>query len=190
MDNVTTSDDLNRVLTNLGEDNGRLSVMLQGLSRLTITPTMTSAGLKSNSIPADAELVCDIRTLPGQDADYIKAELEKLVSDIEGVSVELEVTAKTNASPHNTHFIKKLQQAAAISLGYEDIAMLPVLTIGFTDSRCVRPLGAEVYGFSPSIPGEKLNSGVHGVDEVISIDNLVLKTKLQVALAYLTLVGD
>ena len=67
------------------------------------------------------------------------------------------------------------------------LSMLPVLTIGFTDSRCVRPLGTDVYGFSPSVPGEKVNSGVHGVDEVISIANLVLKTKMQVALAYLTL---
>lgn len=187
MDNITAPEDLARVLADLGEDNGRLSVMLQGLSRMTITPTMTSAGLKSNSIPADAELICDIRTLPGQEAAYVRGELEKLTGSIEGVSVALEVTAETNASPHDTPFVQQLKKASAIALGCDDLSLLPVLTIGFTDARCVRPLGTDVYGFSPSIPGEKLNSGVHGVDEVISIDDLVLKTKMQVALAYLTL---
>ena len=113
--------------------------------------------------------------------------MEKLADGIEGVSVDLEVTAATNASSHDTAFVEKLQQASAIALGLEDVSMLPVLTIGFTDARCVRPLGTDVYGFSPSIPGESMNSGVHGVDEVISIENLVLKTKLQVALAYLVL---
>jgi acetylornithine deacetylase/succinyl-diaminopimelate desuccinylase-like protein len=186
---VVTPDDLARVLEDVEEDNGRLSVMLQGLSRMTVTPTMTSAGLKSNSIPADAELICDIRTLPGQDIAYVRGELEKLAEGIEGVSVELEVTAETNASPHNTPFVQKLREASAIAMGRDDLSLLPMLTIGFTDSRCVRPLGTDVYGFSPSMPGEKMNSGVHGVDEVISIEDLVLKTKLQVALAYLTLVN-
>jgi acetylornithine deacetylase/succinyl-diaminopimelate desuccinylase-like protein len=184
---VTTPEDLARVLVDLGEDNGRLSVMLQGLSRITITPTMTSAGLKSNSIPADGELICDIRTLPGQDAAYVRGELEKLAEGIEGVRLELEVTAETNASPHDTPFVQQLKQASAIALECDDLSMLPVLTIGFTDARCVRPLGTDVYGFSPSVPGEKLNSGVHGVDEAISIDDLVLKMKMQIALAYLTL---
>ena len=133
-------------------------------------------------------MVCDIRTLPGQDASYVRGELAKLAKGIEGVSVELEVTAETNASPYDTPFVQQLRQASAIALGYDELSLLPVLTIGFTDSRCVRPLGTDVYGFSPSVPGEKLNSGVHGVDEVISIQNLIVKTKMQVVLAYLTLV--
>jgi acetylornithine deacetylase/succinyl-diaminopimelate desuccinylase-like protein len=188
IEDVTTPDELARLLEDLGDDNGRLSVLLQGLSRMTITPTMTSAGLKSNSIPADAELTCDIRTLPGQNVNYVRAELEKLADDIEDVKVELEETAETNASPHDIDFVNQLKQASAIALGCDAISLLPVLTIGFTDARCVRPLGTNVYGFSPSVPGEKLNSGVHGVDEVISTENLVLKTKMQTALAYLTLV--
>ncbi len=187
VEDVLTAGDLPRVLADMGEENSRLSGMMQGLSRITITPTMVSAGLKSNSIPAYAELTCDIRALPHQDIDYARQELEKLAEGIEGVSIELEVTADTNASPHDTPFVKKLQQASAIALGRDDLDMIPVLTIGFTDARCVRPLGTDVYGFSPSVPGEKVNSGVHGVDEVITIADLVLKTKMQVALAYLTL---
>ncbi len=187
VENVTTAGDLAHVLADVSEENSRLAGMMRGLSRMTITPTMTFAGLKSNSIPAYAELTCDIRTLPQQDVVYVRHELEKLAEGIEGVSVELEVTAATNASPHDTAFVKQLQQASAIALGCDDLFLLPVLTIGFTDARCVRPLGTDVYGFSPSIPGEKINSGVHGVDEVISIENLVVKTKMQVALAYLTL---
>src|SRR5690348_17846425 len=36
-------------------------------SRMTVTPTMLQAGVKSNSIPDRATVVCDVRALPGQD---------------------------------------------------------------------------------------------------------------------------
>ncbi|MDF1514828.1 MAG: M20/M25/M40 family metallo-hydrolase [Anaerolineae bacterium] len=187
VEDVVDAGELARVLSGMAEDNHRLAGMMRGLSRITITPTMTAAGLKSNSIPAFAELTCDIRTLPHQDAAYVKRELHNLAEGIEGVSVDLEVTAATNASPHDTAFVEQLRQASAAALGREDISLLPVLTIGFTDARCVRPLGTDVYGFSPSMPDEKVNSGVHGVDEVISIADLVLRAKMQTALAFLTL---
>lgn len=73
----------------------------------------------------------------------------------------------------------------------QEILMIPSITIGFTDSRCVRPFGTEVYGFSPLTPdSDTTRTGIHGINEAMEISNLVFRTKIQVALAYLALKGD
>jgi acetylornithine deacetylase/succinyl-diaminopimelate desuccinylase-like protein len=165
-----------------------LATTLRALSRMSIAPTLASGGIKSNSIPASASLTCDIRTLPHQDEAYVRRELEKLCAGIEGVEVEVEVTAVANASPYDSPFVEQLRRATEVALGGQEIAFIPALTVGFTDSRWVRPLGAEVYGYAPLAPGaDTVRSGVHGVDEAMEIENLVLRTRMQVALAYLTL---
>jgi acetylornithine deacetylase/succinyl-diaminopimelate desuccinylase-like protein len=181
-------DSLDQLLEPLAEQDPALSSTLKALSRLTIVPTMAEAGLKSNSIPAVAGLTCDIRSLPHQDRSYVHGELEKLTAGIEGARFDLDVTANANASPVDSPFVEQLHRATALALGDERVALIPALTVGFTDSRCIRPLGTEAYGFAPIAPSaDRVRSGVHGVDEAMEIENLVLRTKLYVALACLTL---
>ena len=190
IDEEPTSKNLDGLLEKLGEQNRAVASMLTALSRMSIAPTMAAAGIKSNSIPASASLVCDIRALPHQDKAYVRQELEQIMQGIEGIGLELDVTATANASPYDSPFVTQLQRATALALGREDTAWIPGLTVGFTDSRCVRPLGTQVYGFSPLTPdSDTVRPGVHGVDEAMEIDNLVLRTKMQVALAFLTLAG-
>ena len=63
-----------------------------------------------------------------------------------------------------------------------------MLTVGFTDSRFLRPLGTEVYGFSAHHPtAEPTRSGVHGNNEFMEIDSLLLRTRFFLALAIGTL---
>ena len=82
-----------------------------------------------------------------------------------------------------------LRQALSLALGSPDFKLLPSMTVGFTDSRFVRPLGTQVYGFAPHHPNaEPMRSGVHGNNEFMEIDSLLLRTRFAVALAYLTLV--
>ena len=183
-----TPENLDELLAQLRQKNHGLASTLKSLSRLTIAPTMASAGIKSNSIPASANLTCDIRCLPHQDEPYVRGELTKIVKGLDGVSFDLEVTAMANASPPDSPFVAQLRRATALALGREDITLIPSLTGGFTDSRCVRPLGTQAYGFAPLSPtSNPVRSGVHGVDEAMEIENLVLRTKMQIALAYLTL---
>lgn len=183
-----TAANLDRLLEELGRQERSLATTLTALSRMSIAPTMASAGIKSNSIPASAELTADVRTLPHQDEAYVRRELEKIMAELAGVELELDVTAIANASPFESPFVARLQRATELALDRGDIELIPSLTVGFTDSRCVRPLGTEVYGFAPLVPeADTVRSGVHGVDEAMEIENLVLRTKMQVALAYLTL---
>src|SRR5262249_28932877 len=71
-----TAETLEQVLRQLGTVDAPSAGLLRAMSRMTLTPTVLRAGVKSNSIPASAVLTCDCRMLPGQDADYVKREVE------------------------------------------------------------------------------------------------------------------
>jgi carboxypeptidase PM20D1 len=48
----------------------------------------------------------------------------------------------------------------------------PVISVGFTDSNYLRPLGVQAYGFVPiSLTAEEM-AGFHGHNEKISIEDL------------------
>lgn len=182
-----TTENVDELLDELELVNKALARGLKGMSRISITPTIASAGVKSNSIPASAALTCDVRTLPHQDESYVRGEVNKLIDGLDGVSYELDVWAVSNASPAKGPFVDLMKSATEMALG-EEIIMIPGLTVGFTDSRCVRPLGTHAYGFAPMVPeADVTSSGIHGVNEAMDIETIVFRTKMQVALAYLSL---
>jgi acetylornithine deacetylase/succinyl-diaminopimelate desuccinylase-like protein len=181
-----TAENIDRIADGL-QGQAALGSFLKAASRLTITPTMLEAGVKSNSIPDRASLTCDVRALPGQDDEFVRQELDHILRGLD-VSVDVKYTAVSNASPGDSPFVDILRQALGEALGSQEFSLLPSLTVGFTDSRFLRPLGTQVYGFSPHHPsGEPIRSGVHGNNEFMEIDTLILRTKYALAVAWLTL---
>src|SRR6202165_317906 len=81
-----------------------LGSFLKAASRLTITPTMLEAGVKSNSIPDRASLTCDVRALPGQDDAFVRQEFEHLLRGLD-VTVDVNYPAVSNASPADAPFV-------------------------------------------------------------------------------------
>jgi acetylornithine deacetylase/succinyl-diaminopimelate desuccinylase-like protein len=184
-----TSENIDRIADGL-ENQVALGSLLKAASRLTITPTMLEAGVKSNSIPDRASLVCDVRALPGQDDVFVKSELEHILQGLD-VSIDVNYTAVSNDSPGDSPFVDVLRQALTAGLGDGfSFSLLPSMTVGFTDSRFLRPMGTQVYGFSPHHPdAESIRSGVHGNNEFMEISSLMLRTKYALAVACLTLGG-
>jgi len=184
-----TPENIDPLLNELEKTDQALARDLKGMSRMSVAPTITAAGAKSNSIPSKATLICDVRTLPHQDEVYVRRELDKLIEGIDGAGYELDVWAISNSSPAGSPFVDLMKRATEEVLGRE-IVMIPNITTGFTDSRCVRPLGTEIYGFAPLTPdSDTTRTGVHGINEAMEISNLVLRTKMQVALAVMALGG-
>ncbi|MFN8523330.1 MAG: M20/M25/M40 family metallo-hydrolase [Chloroflexota bacterium] len=166
---------------------GALAITLKAASRMTITPTMLQAGVKSNSVPDRVFLTCDVRSLPGQDDRYLRQELEHICEGLD-VDIDVDFTAVSNASPADAPFVDLCRQSLALALGSDDFKMVPALTVGFTDSRFFRPKGTQVYGFNPHHPNaEPQRTGVHGNNEFLEIDSLMLRTRNALALACLTL---
>ena len=179
-----TPDNIDNLIDGMSEDNSFVKSMLRGLSRMTVTPTMASGGIKSNVVPDVFQLICDIRVLPGQDTQYVTSELEKILSDIEGHAVSVRGTTNPSASPSNEGFLKAIRRSLVKVMG-TNVDVMQNLTVGFTDSSAVRPLGTIVYNFAPYYPdSDASKSNVHGVNESIGVEDLVFRTKVLAALAY------
>ena len=158
--------------------------MLTALSRMTITPTMISGGIKSNSVPEQIRLTCDVRTLPNQDEDYLRGELDGIKEGIDGVSYEIDYMAVPNSSEFDTELTRHIQAATAMALERDDIQWVPAISTGFTDSRFTRPLNVITYGFSGSHPDDDpMLSRAHGTDESVGISSLISGAKIMFALA-------
>ena len=161
---------------------------LRAASRLTLVPTMLSAGIKSNSIPAACTVVCDSRSLPHQDPEYVRGELEDLLADLPWARVEVETTAVSNASDYEHPFRETARAALRLALRRPDVELVPALCGGFTDSRFLRPHGTQVFDFMPLHPeAEERDTGVHGTNERIEVAGLVARTRFLVAAACLYL---
>ena len=98
-----TAENIDRIADGL-EGQVALGSFLKAASRLTITPTMLEAGVKSNSIPDRASLTCDVRALPGQDDAFVRQELDHILRGLD-VSVDVNYTAVSNASPGDAPFV-------------------------------------------------------------------------------------
>ena len=165
-------------------ENPRFASILKSLSRMTLSPTMVEGGIKSNSIPESIRLTCDVRTLPNQDEQYLRKELDTIFKDVPGVNYEIDYMAVPNSSPYETDFARRLQDALGTALGRDDIQWVPAISGGFTDSRFTRSLGTITYGFAGTHPDDDpmLGRG-HGTDESIGISSLISATKAILALS-------
>ena len=180
-----SSENVDRIIAEVEPENAEFASLLRALSRMTVTPTMVRGGIKSNSVPESIRLTCDVRTLPHQDDEYVRAELSKVLAGLPGVDFEIDYMAVPNSSPFETEFVDRIKAATKLTLGRDDIQWAPGISTGFTDSRFTRPLGVETYGFHGFHPDDDpLLVNYHGTDESEGIKSILTGTKIMLALAY------
>ena len=185
LEHVATAQNIDDIIAEVEPQNQRLASVMRALSRMTLTPTMISGGIKSNSVPEHIRLTCDVRTLPHQDDNHLRAELDKMLKDIPGVEYQIDYMAVPNSSPSDTEFARSIRRATARALEMDDVQMIPGISTGFTDSRFTRNLGIVTYGFSGSHPDDDpMITYAHGTNESIGIKSLINSTKVMLALAY------
>jgi acetylornithine deacetylase/succinyl-diaminopimelate desuccinylase-like protein len=142
----------------------------------TVNLTGLRAGHKHNVIPAAAEATLDCRLLPDTDPERFVAEIRRLVDD-PAVEIERVLAHDSGQSSLDTPMVKVIGEVIRERYG-EAAAVLPMLSPGFTDSHAYRAAGAEAYGFVPALLDRAELATIHGHDERISIDNLVLGTEI------------
>ena len=180
-----SSENIDAIIADTQPNNPRFASLMRALSQMTVTPTMISGGIKSNSVPESIRLTCDVRTLPHQDDAYVRQELERMLEGIPQVEIEIDYMAVPNSSPFDTEFAQRIKDNTAKALEREDIRWVPAISTGFTDSRFTRPLGIITYGFNGSHPeDDPLLTKAHGTDESVGIKSLISGTKIMLALAY------
>jgi acetylornithine deacetylase/succinyl-diaminopimelate desuccinylase-like protein len=179
-----SAENVDEIIAEVEQENPRFASMMRALSRMTITPTMISGGIKSNSVPESIHLTCDVRTLPHQSDDYLREQLDAILEGIPNTTYEIDYMAIPNSSDFETDLGRSIQRATAAALGIDDIQWVPAISTGFTDSRFTRPLGTVTYGFNGSHPDDDpMLSRAHGTDESIGISSLISGTKIMLALA-------
>ena len=175
---------IEEIIAEVEPTNPRFASLLKALSRMTLTPTMIRGGIKSNSVPESIRLTCDVRTLPHQDEQYVREQVEQVLEGIPGIDFEIDYMAQPNSSPFDTALSQSIQSVTAQALERDDIQWVPAISNGFTDSRFTRPLGIVTYGFSGSHPDDDpMITFTHGTDESVGIKSLVSGTKIMLGLA-------
>jgi acetylornithine deacetylase/succinyl-diaminopimelate desuccinylase-like protein len=140
------------------------------LLRNTATPTVLSAGQKTNLIPSFAEAQIDGRILPGHTVEQFLSELRTVLGD----DVQLEVLQRMDpvTMDPDTAMFRNLV-AAVQRMDPQGIA-IPYVMPGFTDAGPLSKLGLTYYGFSPVFfpeePKVSFAELYHGDNERIPVD--------------------
>lgn len=153
----------------------------------TFAPTIAHGGTKVNVIPDTVDLQVDIRTLPGQTVEDVRALLHQAIGAdlIDKVEVEFQAEDASSASPIDTPLWDALGRMGQHF--YEGSAIVPFLTVGATDARFFRRLGTTAYGFgmfSERMTFEDYGVMFHGDDERVDVDSLRLSTQLWESLSH------
>jgi acetylornithine deacetylase/succinyl-diaminopimelate desuccinylase-like protein len=156
---------------------------LQACTHTTFSPNVvaTRGRPKTNVIPDVVEIDVDVRTMPGDDTDEVTAHLRAALGDdlFDRVDVEVLMDDPASMSRADTPLWDALQRA--VNVPFPDAGINPIFTVGFTDARVFRELGAVSYGaglFSPSLDPGEFGLRFHGHDERIDVESLGLTTAL------------
>ena len=170
-----------QILDELAKIDKALAEEIRPRTKTTITPTIIHGGIKENIIPSECEAVFDCRVLPGQSVEktfstiknlLVDVGLDKLSFDVIQIHDGNESTTQTPLYGAITSVLKEFEPGCGVT---------PALMTGGTDSRFFREAGCVCYGFQPMRPDEPndlLEKRMHGIDERITVENLVFGTSI------------
>jgi acetylornithine deacetylase/succinyl-diaminopimelate desuccinylase-like protein len=170
------------VLDELVKTSPQLAEEIRPRLRMTITPTIIHGGVKENVIPCECETVFDCRILPGQESSQTIGLIKVLLGEVDGEKLVFEGLQVQEPSESSAETPLYNAISGVLREFEPNCGVTPMLTPGGTDSRFFRRKGSICYGFQPMHP-EEVTSGKavkreHGIDERISIENLVFGTSV------------
>lgn len=142
---------------------------LHPLVRNTCSLTMLEGSSKINVVPPSASARIDCRLLPDQDPDAFQDLLATVINDPR-VEIRRIMAFTPAVSTIDTDLYRTLVEVTRAH--HPDASVVPSVSTGFTDSHFFRDLGIASYGYSPFLVPEEDQSGVHGNDERISVENV------------------
>ena len=144
--------------------------------RDTVSPNVIKAGYQINVIPEQAEAELDCRLLPSTNAEEFRHWLDDRIAD-DRIKIEMiQTSPPSGIAPTDSPFYQAL--ASCIQKHSPGAGVFPLLMAGATDGRYWRERGYPAYGFTPMILERADLNRVHGIDERISADNLLLGIRM------------
>lgn len=169
-------DGKDETLVKILKESGFLALpQINAMVKNTTSLNVLNAGSKTNIIPSHAEAVLDCRVLPGQDIDQFIEEIKTRLADDE-IKIEPIQTSIATESPTDTDYYRTIVDTIADH--FPDAVIAPSLLMGTSDSRFFRMKGIPSYGIFPAfVPMEHIKM-IHGIDEQISVQNMVKGTEV------------
>lgn len=132
--------------------------------------TLASGSEAINVLPAVATIGINYRLRPDETSDQVIKNIRKVINND---LIEIEVLSKSEATKSSLidesfDLIEK-----AIHQTWPDVLVAPYLMVATTDSRHYHEISDHVYKFSPMDVSKLDLKKIHGVDEDISIENIV-----------------
>jgi acetylornithine deacetylase/succinyl-diaminopimelate desuccinylase-like protein len=152
-----------------------LTVIVEPMLSVSLTPTMAHASDKINVIPSRAELKVDCRVPPGLGREAALRRIGQALGDqLQNVEITWDEEVVGNGSPVETPLMEAIQ--GWIAEADPEAGTIPVLLPGFSDSRWFRDAFPEcvAYGFFPQRHQTLLEAAplVHSADERIDVRDL------------------
>jgi acetylornithine deacetylase/succinyl-diaminopimelate desuccinylase-like protein len=170
-----------QILDELSKTEPQLAEEIRPRLKMTLTPTIIHGGIKENVIPSECETVFDCRILPGQKSAQTIELIKDLLSEVDPEKLVFE-RLQTQEPSESTAETPLYNTITSVLREFEpNCGVTPMLTTGGTDSRFFRKKGSICYGFHPLYPeiaAGKIIKLEHGIDERISIKNLIFGTSV------------
>jgi acetylornithine deacetylase/succinyl-diaminopimelate desuccinylase-like protein len=144
--------------------------------RDTVSPNVIKAGYQINVIPEQAVAQLDCRLLPSTNAEEFHHWLVRRIADDRIKMEMIQVSPPSGVAPIDNPFYQAITSAACKHS--PGAGVFPLLMAGATDGRYWRERDYPAYGFTPMILERTDLNRVHGIDERISIDNLLLGIRM------------
>ena len=152
------------------------SVSTNAMLRNTISLTMLKSGYKTNIIPEKATATLDIRLLPHVEPEEFLEDLKLVVNDDRVQFISKRTPRNKYVSSWETDFFNILSDE--LTREKQDALAMPFMTIGGTDSQFFQAKGVNTYGLIPVMVTEKDIQSIHGMDESLSVENLMMGTRI------------
>jgi acetylornithine deacetylase/succinyl-diaminopimelate desuccinylase-like protein len=162
-------------LARLNELDPALTVLVEPMLGVTLTPTMSQASQKVNVIPSRASIKVDCRVPPGLGEDAARERIRAVLGELgDEFSIEFNETVVGNQSSLDTPLMAAIDSWV---IEHDPGAKtVPVILPGFSDSRWWRDAFPDciAYGFFPQRYQSLLEAGplVHNADERIDVRDL------------------
>ena len=156
---------------------------LHSCCQMSFSPNVITSGDKDNTIPDRADLMVDIRMLPGETDDDADRHLREIIGEDLLSSVTIHRKYDEDEGPAMSTTDTPLWSALrdSIQIAYPEARVVPSIVTGGTDARFFRTKGIPAYGaglLSNKVSFAEFQNRFHGNNERIDVESLRLTTEL------------
>ena len=140
--------------------------------RTTCVATMLEGGHAPNALPQRARATVNCRIFPGHSVDAIGHELERVIGDPDVSVIALPpLRPAPPPPPLDPAVLEPAQRLVAKT--WPGVVLAPAMANGYTDATFLTAAGIPTYGV-PGLWGDPDGNGVHGLDERIEVQALMV----------------